>query len=160
MKISHLKTNHVANPLGFALEKPTFTWMVEDTSDTIQVAAQIKVSLDEKFNKIIFDSGRVEGQSIDSLGYRPLIQISPRTRYFWTVKVWGETENAESDVAWFETSKMQEHWKAEWVTPDFEDNRIHPILYQGYLQRVLQPSYSYHNHYPCFEHNVSGDKYK
>ncbi len=130
MKISHLKTNHIVNPLGFAIEKPTFSWIVEDTSDTIQVAAQITLSLDENFNQILFDTGKVDGQSIDSLGYRPAIQVEPCTRYFWKVRVWGETENAESDTSWFETSKINENWRAEWITPDWEDNRIHPILYQ------------------------------
>jgi alpha-L-rhamnosidase len=130
VNITHLKTNHVANPLGFATERPAFSWIVEDTNDTVQTAAQILVSLDRYFEQIIFDSGKVAGPVIDSLAYRPPISLKPRTRYFWKVRVWGETESAESDTAWFETSKMDEVWQAEWITPDFEDNRIHPILYR------------------------------
>lgn len=130
MKISHLKTNHIANPLGFAIEQPTFSWMVEDTNDTVQTAAQIVVSLDANFEQIIFDSGKVEGSGIDSLAYCPPIQLQPRTRYFWKIRVWGESESAESDSAWFETAKMDEHWQAQWITPDCEDNQIHPILYR------------------------------
>jgi len=132
MKISHLKTNHVTNPLGFAIKKPTFSWIVEDTRDTIQTAAQIMVSLDERFNQVIFDSGKVIGQSIDSLGYRPSIQLKPRTRYFWKVQIWGETETAESEAAWFETAKQDENWQAEWITPDWDDNQRHPILYREF----------------------------
>src|SRR5690606_35640981 len=37
-----------------------------------------------------------------------------------------------SDTAWFETAKMDEAWQAQWITPDFEDNRIHPILYHHF----------------------------
>ena len=29
MKISYLKTNHIVNPLGFAIDQPTFSWIVE-----------------------------------------------------------------------------------------------------------------------------------
>ncbi len=130
MKITHLKTNHIVNPLGFAIEKPTFSWIVEDTYDKVQTAAQILVSRDGDFDQIIFDSGKVDGPGIDSLAYCPPIRLKPRTRYFWKVRVWGETESAESDTAWFETSKMDEDWQAEWITPDWEDNRIHPILYR------------------------------
>lgn len=130
MKISHLKTNHIVNPLGFAIEKPTFSWIVEDTPDTLQTAAQIQISHDSDFKQIIFDSGKVDGTGIDSLAYRPPIELKPRTRYFWKVRIWGESENAESDVAWFETSKIDENWQAEWITPDFEDKQMHPILYQ------------------------------
>ena len=132
MKITHLKTNHIENPLGFAIEEPTFTWIVEDTNDTVQTAAQILVSRDGDFEQVIFDSGQVDGSGIDSVAYRPPIRLKPRTRYFWKVRVWGETESAESDTAWFETAKMDEVWQAEWITPDWEDNRLHPIVYQQF----------------------------
>jgi alpha-L-rhamnosidase len=130
VKITHLKTNHIVNPLGYAIGKPTFSWIVEDTCDKVQIAAQVLVSRDDVFEQIIFDSGKVDGPSIDSLAYRPPIRLKPRTRYFWKVRVWGETENAESDAAWFETAKIGEDWQAEWITPDCEDNEIHPILYR------------------------------
>ncbi len=132
MKITHLKTNHVVNPLGFAIDRPTFSWIVEDTPDTVQTAAQVLISSDGSFTQIIFDSGRVAGPLIDSLAYRPPICLKPRTRYFWKVRVWGETESAESDAAWFETAKMDENWQAMWITPDWEDNRLHPILYRPF----------------------------
>jgi alpha-L-rhamnosidase len=132
VKITHLKTNHIVNPLGFAIEKPTFSWLVEDTPDTVQTAAQVLVSGDCDFEQIIFDSGKVEGAAIDSLAYRPTISLKPRARYFWKVSVWGETESAESDTAWFETSKMDEGWQAQWITPDCDDNRLHPILYRSF----------------------------
>ncbi len=73
MKITHLKTNHIVNPLGFAIEKPTFSWIVEDTRDTVQTAAQVLVSRDGDFEQVIFDSGKVDGPGIDSLAYRPPI---------------------------------------------------------------------------------------
>ncbi len=132
MKITHLKTNHIVNPLGFAIEKPAFSWIVEDTSDTVQTAAQIIVSHDSDFEQVIFDSGKVEGLAIDSLAYRPPLSLQPRTRYFWKVRVWGETQYAESDTVWFETSKIDEGWQAQWITPDCEDNTLHPILYQQF----------------------------
>jgi alpha-L-rhamnosidase len=130
VKITHLKTNHIVNPLGFAIEKTTFSWIVEDTRDTVQTAAQVLVSHDSDFEQILFDSGK--GNNIDSVAYHPPIQLEPRTRYFWKVRVWGETENTESDTAWFETSKMDEDWQAAWITPDWEDNRTHPILYRTF----------------------------
>jgi alpha-L-rhamnosidase len=132
VKITQLKTNHIKNPLGFAIEKPTFSWIVDSTNDTVQTAAQVVVSYDASFEEIIFDSGKVEGSSIDSLAYRPPIRLQPRTRYFWKVRVWGETDSAESDTAWFETAKMDEGWQAEWITPDWDDNQLHPILYRQF----------------------------
>ncbi len=132
MRITHLKTNHIDNPLGFAMDAPIFSWIVEDTPDTVQTAAQVLIGRDAGFEQIIFDSGRVAGSGIDSLAYRPPIQLQPRTRYFWKVSVWGETESAESEAAWFETAKMDEAWLGEWITPDWEDRRIHPILFHTF----------------------------
>ncbi len=132
MKITQLKTNHIVNPLGFAIEKPSFSWIVEDTDDTVQTAAQVLVSLDSDFEHTIFDSGKVDGSGIDSLAYRPPISLTPRTRYYWKVRVWGESESADSECAWFETSKTGERWHAAWITPDGNDNQLHPILYQGF----------------------------
>ncbi|MBI1280090.1 MAG: Bacterial alpha-L-rhamnosidase [Anaerolineaceae bacterium] len=132
MKICRLKTNHVTNPLGFTIEKPIFTWTVENTQDKVQTAAQVTMSLDKHFKQVIFDSGKIDGQSIDSLGYHPPIQLKPRTRYYWKVRVWGETESAESSTVWFETSKMDEKWQAEWISPCFENTLIHPTLYQHF----------------------------
>jgi alpha-L-rhamnosidase len=144
MKISHLKTNHVVNPLGFAINKPTFSWIVEDTHDTVQTAAQVLVSCDADFEHLIFDSGKVDGPSIDSLAYRPPILLQPRTRYYWKVRVWGESENGESEPAWFETAKMDEAWQSAWITPDWEDRQIHPILYRFFdlpAQAVVARAY-------------------
>jgi alpha-L-rhamnosidase len=132
VKISHLKTNRIVNPLGFAIDRPTFSWIVSDTSDTVQTAARVVVSRDVEFTEVSFDSGRVDGSSIDSLAYRPSLSLQPRTRYFWRVSVWGESDNAESDIAWFETGKMDEGWQGEWITPDWEDSQLHPILYRSF----------------------------
>lgn len=142
MKISHLKTNHVANPLGYALDRPTLSWIVEETCDTEQTAARVAISLDRDFQHLVFDSGKVEGSILDSGGaddsvidsaaFRLAISLQPRTRYFWKVWVWGQTEHAESDAAWFETAKMGESWLGDWITPEFEDRRLHPILFRHF----------------------------
>jgi len=133
VKITQLKTNRIVNPLGFAIEKPAFSWIVEDTHDKTQTAAQVLVSLDSDFRRVIFDSGKVDGSIIDSLAYHPPILVSPRTRYYWKVRVWGENESAESEAAWFETSKMEESWNAQWITPDTDDNQLHTILYHYFV---------------------------
>ena len=84
------------------------------------------------------------GTYTDSLAYQPPIVLQPRTRYFWKVQVWGEIESAESDLAWFETALLNEDWRATWITPDWENNRIHPILYRQFdlpVQAVAARAY-------------------
>lgn len=132
MKIAHLKTNRIRNPLGFALGQPSLSWMVEETPDKKQTAAQVLIARDPSFETILFDSGRIAGNTIDSLAYRPDLQLAPRTRYYWKVRVWGETEQAESETAWFETAKLEEPWQAGWITPDFVNPASHPVLFQSF----------------------------
>lgn len=132
MRITHLKTNRIANSLGYALDRPSLSWIVEDTPDHTQQAAQVIVARDPGFDQVVFDSGKTEGAEIDSLGYRPKLPLAPRTRYYWKVRVWGETEQAESEVAWFETAKMDEPWQAQWITPAFDDHETHPYLFKHF----------------------------
>lgn len=132
MRITTLRTSRIENPLGFACDNPSFSWIVEDTTDQVQCAAQVLLASDPAFQQVLFDSGKVAGPGISSLAYHPDIQLCPRMRYYWKVRVWGETEQAESEVAWFETAKMDQPWQAEWITPDFAGNHIHPVLFKSF----------------------------
>lgn len=126
MKVISLKTNHIENPLGFTIEKPRLSWITTDTGSKFQEAAQVQISLDEAFENILFDS--TKRSDIDSLAYIPEIKLSPRTRYFWRVTVWGDAGDfAPSETAWFETAKMEENWEAKWITPSFTKEK-HPII--------------------------------
>lgn len=126
MNITHMKTNHITNPLGFAVTKPTFSYTVTDTTATTQIAAQVEIALDESFTELVFDSGITE--DIDSLAYSPDLELAARTRYFWRVRLWNELgEKSTSETAWFETAKQDEPWTAKWITPELEPT-IHPVL--------------------------------
>ncbi|KLU54866.1 alfa-L-rhamnosidase RamA [Paenibacillus sp. VT-400] len=126
MNITHMKTNHITNPLGFAVTKPTFSYTVTDTTATTQIAAQVEIALDESFAELVFDSGITE--DMDSLAYSPDLELVARTRYFWRVRLWNELgEKATSETAWFETAKQDEPWTAKWITPELEPT-IHPVL--------------------------------
>ncbi|MBS6163796.1 Bacterial alpha-L-rhamnosidase [uncultured Ruminococcus sp.] len=119
MKIIGLKTNHRVNPLGFAMDKPSFTYQVVDTAAAKQTAAQVQVASDEAFEQILFDSGKTA--SIDSLAYSPDMKLEPCTRYYWRVTVWAENgEYATSEPAWFETAKAPGSWSAKWIAHTME----------------------------------------
>jgi alpha-L-rhamnosidase len=134
MIIKRMKTNRVTNPLGFNLEAPRFSWVTEDTTGKAhsQAAAQVQVAADAAFAHILYDSGR--RVDIDSLAFRLPLALEPCTRYFWRVTVWADDgEKVTSEVAWFETAKMGQPWQAEWVTPDWEDKKVHPLLRKEFI---------------------------
>ena len=115
MIVYDLKTNHIVNPLGFALPQISLSYKVKDAVGKRQLAAQIRIY--NPAGRIVHDSGaRVD---IDSLSYVPAFKPAPRTRYTWDVCVCSDAyECVTSERAWFETGKMNEPWKAQWITPD------------------------------------------
>ena len=128
MKLTHLRTNHVCTPLGLSMTQPVFSWTATDTSDKTQAAAQITVSAQ---GQLLYDSGRRE--DISSLGFQAPIQLLPRTRYEWTVTVWGDSGDSAAAASWFETAKQDEPWQAKWIaaetgTPGFPDKERQPLL--------------------------------
>lgn len=116
MKVEKLKINHLVNPMGYTLEHPTISYMVSGSKGKKQESARVLISGDRNFSEIIFDSG--DKKDILNTGYELPVELSPETRYFWKVFVKDDRgEEAESDVAWFETAKSG-NWLADWITPD------------------------------------------
>ena len=157
MKIINLKTNHITNPLGFDLGKPSFSFITSETTAKKQLAAQIQVALDEAFVEIIFDSGKSE--EIDSLAFELPIELKVRTRYYWRVTVWADNGDvATSEAAWFETAKMEEPWIGKWITPDL-DNKILPILSKEFkLEKSIKSARIYICGLGLYEMNINGKK--
>lgn len=115
MRINHLKVNHLINPLGYDLDNPTISYIVEETDAKRQIKARVQVAADMDFSTIIYDSQ--ETDEIKNIGFALPIQLNPETRYYWKVQAWADNgDTAVSDIAWFETAKDKD-WKAEWITP-------------------------------------------
>ncbi|MGI6039485.1 MAG: family 78 glycoside hydrolase catalytic domain [Eubacteriales bacterium] len=131
MRLTNLKTCRITNPLGFHIDKPLFTWVVEDTTSKKQVSARVEISTSPVFTDLCYDSG--EREDISGSGFTAEIELSPRTRYFWRVTVKGDAGDSATESAWFETSKMDELWEAKWITPDMEDTNIHPYLRKSFI---------------------------
>lgn len=160
MKITDLKTNRIANPLGFDLGKPRLSFVVKDTTATKQIAARIEVSYDKEFIDILFDSGK--SRTIDSISFELPIQLEPCTRYYWRATVWADNgESATSEPAWFETAKMKQEWKADWITPDMESD-THPVLYKEFNIQKPEKSIKSARAYVCglglYEMDINGKK--
>ncbi|MGN0802734.1 MAG: family 78 glycoside hydrolase catalytic domain, partial [Candidatus Faecivicinus sp.] len=126
MKIRNLRTNHLTNPLGYAIDRPLLTWTAESATGKKQQSARIQISSNDAFDPCLYDSGLRE--DISSLGFTPDIELAPRTRYFWRVEVVADDgDRAVSSAAWFETGKRGGEWRAEWIQAPW-DKSLHGIL--------------------------------
>lgn len=132
MKITSCKTNHMVNPMGFGMETPVVSWIVEDTDSKKQVGARVICAEDPQMKQVLYDSERQE--DLSSLGTKIPLDLKPRTRYYWTVQVWGDKgDEAVSPVNFFETGKRDEAWQGQWIAPSWEDKDIHPYLRREFL---------------------------
>jgi len=126
VRVYDAKVNHMTNPMGFFMDGVSFSWKVDEARGKAQKVARVRVAADEKMQEILFDSGMDE--QADSLAYPVELALEPRTRYFWQVTVLSDAgEEADSEVQWFETSKMSEEWTGKWLTCDNTEKR-HPIF--------------------------------
>ncbi|WP_337098528.1 alpha-L-rhamnosidase [Paenibacillus sp. YIM B09110] len=157
MKITKLKTNRMYNPLGFSLDRPRFSYLVEETEARSQTAARYVVALDESFATALYDSGKRD--DIDSLAFELPIKLEPRTRYYWRVEVWADNgDHAVSEAAWFETAKLDESWTGKWIVPEM-DNEIHPVLSQSFeLQKNIVSARAYVCGLGLYEIELNGVK--
>lgn len=129
MIITDLRTNHLENPLGYALDNPVLTWTVREAAGSFQESARISISLTEDFKCLYYDSKR--RIDISSLGFTPDITLKAQTRYYWKVQVWGDDgEEGESEAAWFETG-LKDWTSGKWITSPLS-NEQHPIFHKKF----------------------------
>lgn len=114
MKISACSINHLSSPMGFAMERTTFSWKVTDAKGNQQESTKIMVSEDASFERSILDTGWLD-QKEQHLELK--FSLQPRKRYYWQVSVRSDAgEQAVSEVQFFETGKMDELWQAKWIS--------------------------------------------
>ena len=114
MKVVNCRINGIENPLGYLLETISISWNVEETESRKAADTVIEVAADELFSSVIFVK---EGAELKSSGTLLEMNPSPRTRYYFRVRVTGDRgDSAVSRTGFFETGKMEEPWAAEWIT--------------------------------------------
>ena len=122
MQFRNLRVNHIENPLGYAQGSPVFSWTAE-SSGKKQRCARVRVSADAEMKSILFDTGEAE---LSSLGVPSTLKPAPRTRYYWQVEAAADDGDVgQSEIAWFETGKMDELWAGKWIAAPFPE---HPVF--------------------------------
>lgn len=157
MKIIRLKTNHLENPMGYQLEAPMLSYVVEDARGQRQVTARIQIALDPEFRKLVSD----ESGDLNSLAYKVPFKPEPMTRYYWRVYVEDETkDHALSETAWFETAKEPgSSWQARWISPVLPEGDRHPVFRKHVeIRKKLAKARLYMTGLGLYELYIGGEK--
>lgn len=116
MNITRLRCDRMENPVGFDFHMPSLSWILEDDiANQFQSAFHVQVALDSSFVQTVYDSGKTESR--ETISYRLSMELSPKTRYFWRVKVWDShgCPTQWSEPAYFETGRYDQPWQANWI---------------------------------------------
>lgn len=122
--VSHLRTEHLTDPMGIGERRPLLSWMVSDPSrrGVTQSAYEIRVKADGPGRLADGQGGvgRVGGVLYDGA---PLMSD---TRYMWQVRVWDDRGKASawSRPAYWRTGLFDRgEWQARWIEPAASDDR-------------------------------------
>lgn len=126
--VCDLSVNDLKNYIGFDTP-PRFSWKIRASKrGESQMQRRVLVSQNrrelEKNTGAIWDSGWIRSQESLYIPYSGE-KLNPLTRYFW--RVWCRGENGKevrSEIAFFETAKLDEPWEAKWITADFIDSAL------------------------------------
>ncbi len=118
MKICHLKTNHMKNPLGID-KTPEFSWRIEsDEQNVLQSAYKIEIFED---NQLIYSSGKVNSNKQSFIECES--NLKSLTEYKWSVTVWDNKGNEDTAFSKFETAFLSsDEITAKWSESPFERN--------------------------------------
>ena len=155
MVIKKLKINGVTKPVGFSFKNLKISWSVEDFTDKYQKETLIEVSETKDFQEICFSK---KGK-LNSICEKLELELMPRTRYFFKIKVVGENgETAVSETSYFETGKMDEKWEGEFIGTKDEDS-FHPMFIKEFLvEKEVETAKVYINGLGLYEAYINGNK--
>ncbi|MEA5460830.1 family 78 glycoside hydrolase catalytic domain [Arcicella sp. LKC2W] len=132
-KVTALRCEYLANPLGIDATSPRFTWQLADIRQGAkQKAYQISVNTDSmalsKGTGNEWNSGQ-KNTSQTLVSYQGK-SLQAFTKYFWRVKIWDKDgQIVQSEIATFETGMMNMgNWQGAWIS-DSRDVNIKPAPY-------------------------------
>ena len=130
---SGLKSDHLENPVGIDNPSPRLSWKIEDQrTGAKQTAYQILVGTDSL--RVLSGKGdqwdSKKQAADDILVTYSGNELSPLTKYYWSVKVWDmDNKESQSAVNSFETGMMHvKNWQGSWIG-DGKDINYEPAPY-------------------------------
>jgi alpha-L-rhamnosidase len=119
LNLLDLRCEYRENPLNIAEKQPRLSWKITaKTRNILQSAYEIRVATAADFSpkSILWSSSKVASEA--SILQTCKANLTPRTRYYWQVKIWTTDgqESAWSPTAFFETGFLASaEWQADWI---------------------------------------------
>lgn len=115
LTIFNLRVNHLKTPLGYAMERQTFSWNYQCADRSAVVVFRVVIAGDDAFQNVLFDSGF--DPKIRPYAYPLKLALVPYRCYWWKVEAACGEDAVSSEPAFFETGKCGEGWHGKWISP-------------------------------------------
>lgn len=130
VKVGHLRTENLTNPIGLDVLQPYFSWqLISDQRNTMQSAYEIRVGTVPAAlvkGEGIWKSGKITSDQSIHVPYKGAALVSGK-KYYWQVRVWDNNGKASawSTVAFWQMGLLQAaDWKAQWIEPGYKEDSV------------------------------------
>lgn len=160
-----LRVEYLPNPTGLDVDKPRFSWIMNDTNrGASQTAYRIILSNSradvEALTGSAWDTGKISSSRNVNIEYDGEPLESGQT-YYWRVRVWNEND---AETGWSEIQHFQmgllnpDDWQARWITtPD--SAAAAPLLRNEFsVNKQVASAYLYVSGVGYFEAYLNGQK--
>ena len=161
VKIQHLLTENLTNPIGLDVQQPRFSWqLVSDKRNIAQTAYEIIVSADKR---PLWKSGKVASTQSVQVSYAGKALQSGK-KYTWELRVWDNNGKPSpwSEPAFFQTALLNTaDWKAKWIEAGFAEDATRPaILFRNQfsINKKITSATLYITAHGMYEVQLNGNK--
>jgi alpha-L-rhamnosidase len=123
LNITDLRVEYRTNPIDVFTGKPRFSWKIQSNGQGVkQLAYSIETAMDERFDSLVWQSGKVRSRESHLVPYGGA-PLGSSQKYFWRVKIWAQEEESPwSETAAFETTLFTStEWKACFISAEDEN---------------------------------------
>ena len=120
MKASHIKVEHLKNPLGIDLKKPFISWCCQEGLQQTGYLINAFSYWNNQKDELIYTSGK---QNISTMSAYLDTELKSRQRVLIEITLFDENNKpGEVSTAVFETALLnQQDWCAKWINPEPEN---------------------------------------
>lgn len=140
-----LRCEMQTNPLGIEEANPQVSWQLPWAhTGAKQSAYQLIIAEDEKFQKILWDSGKVTSADSHLVAIKGPT-LTSRQRVYWQVRAWDENDKASpfSNPGWWEMGLLKpDDWSAKWIRARQEKTKTVPPAVKAWEQHLTLPQIS------------------
>ncbi|MEQ1796461.1 MAG: alpha-L-rhamnosidase N-terminal domain-containing protein, partial [Lacibacter sp.] len=167
VKLDHLRTENLTNPIGLDVLQPYFSWqLVSDQRNVMQSAYEIRVGTVPAAlvkGEGIWKSGKINSDQSIHVPYKGAALQSVK-KYYWQVRVWDNNGKASawSAMAFWQMGLLQStDWKAQWIEPGYKEDSVFaaPLMRKEFSNpKKIKSATAYITAHGLYEAQINGKR--